>query len=302
MQQRRILALILIAICFLASVYGIQRRQADEGLVFRPTRDRLELISLEGTINSSRSNPNGALAVRDHLFTAGEDESIKGVLLVINSPGGTVGPSEEVYQAAMQLREKKPLVVSMLNVAASGGYYVASAANKIYSNSGALTGSIGVILSDLNVRTLLDRVGVEPVTFKTGTYKDILSPFRPVTDVEKKLLQELLQSTYEQFVQDVSKGRTDPSMNRTMTVAAVRKVADGRIFTGVQAKVNGLVDELGTQEDAEKELRNLARQRFGLDESIELPLERVRPMFWGTFGCADCAIRTGFLVPQCAVG
>jgi protease-4 len=279
MQQRRFLALILIAICFLAAVYGIQRRQADEALVFSVPSDRLELVSLEGSINGLRGNPSGAIAARDHLLEALKDDSIKGVLLLINSPGGTVGASKEVYQAAMQLREKKPLVVSMLDVAASGGYYIASAANQIYSNPGTLTGSIGVILSNFNVRSLLDRVGIEPITFKTGLYKDILSSFRPITDGEKKLLQDLLQNTYEQFVQDVVKGRTDASTKRTMTVAAIRKLADGRVFTGQQAKANGLVDELGTQEDAEQALRKLARQRFGLDGTAELPLVRARPSF-----------------------
>jgi protease-4 len=154
----------------------------------------------------------------------------------------------------------------MLDVAASGGYYAASAATKIYANAGTLTGSIGVILSGLNVRELLDRVGVEAQVIKTGPYKDIFSPYREISEPEQKLLQDLLQDTYRQFIDDVHTGRS-------MDLEAVRTLADGRIYTGKQAVDNGLVDELGTYNQAVNALREAAREKFKLSKDTEeLPI------------------------------
>jgi protease-4 len=270
MQLHRILALVLVVICFVAATFGIQRRQAEDDLNLRQSlgtgQDRIELVSLEGAITGTRSSL-GALAVRDRLRELRKETSVKGVLLQINSPGGTVGASKELYEAVMELREAKPVVVSMLDVAASGGYYAASAATKIYANQGTLTGSIGVILNSLSFRELIGRVGIESRTFKTGEFKDILSPYRALTDPEKQILQDLLQSTYESFISDVAKGRN-------LDLGKVRKLADGRIYTGNQAKENGLVDAVGTQNDALQELRRLAREKFKLPESRELPLRR----------------------------
>jgi protease IV len=270
MQLNRIIALILVAVCFVATAFGIQRRQTQEAFDLKGVergRDRLELVSVDGAITGARSGLNSAIAVRNRLMEIKDVSGIKGVLLTINSPGGTVGASKEVYEAVKKLRETKPVVVSMLDQATSGGYYIASAANKIYANAGTLTGSIGVILSGLNVKELFTRIGVEPQTIKTGPYKDIFSPFRPISDPEKELLQGLLTSTYEEFVSDVAKGRK-------MDVAAVRKLADGRIYTGTQAKENGLVDAIGTYEDAVADLRKQVRTKFNIPESVELPIER----------------------------
>ncbi|WP_019499096.1 signal peptide peptidase SppA [Pseudanabaena sp. PCC 6802] len=270
MQLNRIIALVLVAVCFVATAFGIQRRQADEAFSLKSIekgRDRLELISIDGAITGARTGLNSAIAVRNRLMEIEDVSGIKGVLLTINSPGGTVGASKEVYEAVKKLTEKKPVVVSMLDQATSGGYYIASAANKIYANAGTLTGSIGVILSGLNVKELFTRIGVEPQTIKTGPYKDIFSPFRPISDPEKELLQGLLTSTYEEFVADVAKGRK-------MDVAAVRKLADGRIYTGTQAKENGLVDAIGTYDDAVADLRKQVRAKFNLPESTDLPIER----------------------------
>jgi protease IV len=270
MQLNRIIALVLVVVCFVAAAFGIQRRQSETAFDFKgleKNRDRIELVSLEGEINGTRSISTGAIAVRNRLREIGEDNRIKGVLLSINSPGGTVAASQEVYAAVKQLREQKPVVVSMLDLATSGGYYIASAANKIYANPGTLTGSIGVILSSVNVKELFDRIGIESQTLKTGPYKDIFSPFRAASDQEKQLLQALLQNTYEEFIGDVAKGRK-------MDLEAVRKLADGRIYTGRQAKENGLVDEIGTYEDAVADLRKQVRAKFQIPESQDLPIER----------------------------
>jgi protease-4 len=235
-------------------------------------RDRLELVSLDGAITGARASSSGAMAVRDRLRELIEDESVKGVLLSINSPGGTVGASKELYQAVKDLSETKPVVVSMLDQATSGGYYAASSATKIYANAGTLTGSIGVILSGFNAKELLDRVGIQPQTIKTGPYKDIFSPFRELGDPERQLLQDLLQSTYQEFITDVSKGRK-------LDLEVVRKLADGRLYTGQQAKDNKLVDAIGTLDVAIADLRTLSRKKFNLPESIELPIRKTPASF-----------------------
>jgi protease IV len=270
MQLNRIIALVLVAVCFVAAIFGIQR-QSEESFNMRKaldrSSDRLELVSLEGAITGGRGTSAGAMSVRNRLLELKNADLVRGVLLSINSPGGTVGASKEVYEAVRQLREIKPVVVSMLDQATSGGYYIASGATKIYANAGTLTGSIGVILNGFNVRGLLDRVGIEPQTIKTGPYKDIFSLTRQLGDPERQLLQDLLQSTYLEFITDVSKGRN-------MDLEVVRKLADGRIYTGRQAKENKLIDELGTLDDAIKDLRKLARDRFKLAETKELPIDR----------------------------
>jgi protease-4 len=269
MQLNRIIALALVAVCFISATFGIQRRQMDEALNFKKVldRDRLELVSLDGAISGGRGSASGAMGVRDRLRDLIDDESVKGVLLSINSPGGTVGASKELYEAVKDLSAKKPVVVSMLDQATSGGYYAASPATKIYANAGTLTGSIGVILSGFNAKELLDRVGIQSQTIKTGPYKDIFSPFRELSEPERQLLQELLQSTYQEFISDVAQGRK-------MDLEVVRKLADGRIYTGRQAKDNKLVDALGTLDEAIADLRSLSRKKFNISEQRELPIRK----------------------------
>ena len=269
MQLNRIIALVLVAVCFVSATFGIQRRQMDESLDLKKAldRDRLELVSLDGVITGARASSSGAIAVRDRLRELIEEESVKGVLLSINSPGGTVGASKELYEAVKDLSATKPVVVSMLDQATSGGYYAASPATKIYANAGTLTGSIGVILSGFNAKELLDRVGIKSQTIKTGPYKDIFSPFRDLGDPERQLLQDLLQNTYQEFISDVSKGRK-------LDLEVVRKLADGRIYTGQQAQENKLVDALGTLDQAIADLRSLSRKKFNIPESKELPIRK----------------------------
>ncbi len=269
MQLNRIIALVLVVVCFVSATFGIQRRQMDEALNLKKVldRDRLELVSLDGVITGTRASASGAMAVRDRLRELIEEDAVKGVLLSINSPGGTVGASKELYAAVKDLSEKKPVVVSMLDQATSGGYYTASSATKIYANAGTLTGSIGVILSGFNAKELLSKVGIQAQTIKTGPYKDIFSSFRDLSEPERQLLQDLLQSTYQEFITDVSKGRK-------LDLEVVRKLADGRIYTGSQAKENKLVDAIGTLDEAIIDLRTLARKKFNLSETKELPIRK----------------------------
>jgi len=275
MQLNRIIALVLVVVCFAAAALGITRRQTQESIdltAFRNKGDRLELVTLSGAISGSGSSGTSAKAVWERLIELRSEDQVRGVLLSINSPGGTVGMSKEVYAAVRELRELKPVVVTMLDQAASGGYYIASAATKIYANAGTLTGSIGVILSGFNVKELFNKVGIEAQTIKTGPFKDIFSPYKQISDPERELLQELLQSTYQEFVSDVADGRK-------MDLEVVKKLADGRIYTGSQAKANGLVDAIGTSEDALDDLRGMARKQFSLPANQKLPLERTPATF-----------------------
>lgn len=269
MQLNRIIALVLVVVCFVSATFGIQRRQMSEALNLKKVldRDRLELVSLDGAISGARGSAAGAMSVRDRLRELIDDEPVKGVLLLINSPGGTVGASKELYEAVKDLAAKKPVVVSMLDQATSGGYYAASPATKIYANAGTITGSIGVILNGFNAKELLDRVGIKSQTVKTGPYKDIFSSFRELGEPERDLLQKLLQSTYQEFITDVSKGRN-------LDLEVVRNLADGRIYTGRQAQENKLVDALGTLDQAIADLRGLARKKFDIPTDRELPIRK----------------------------
>jgi protease-4 len=177
------------------------------------------------------------------------------LLLRIDSPGGTVGDSQEIHAALLRLREKGCRVVASFgNISASGGVYVGVAAEKIVANPGTITGSIGVILRGNDLSRLLERLGIRFETVKSGLYKDILSPDRALTEAERTLLQDLIDASYHQFVAAVAEGRG-------LSEPAVRAFADGRVFTGAQALELGLVDALGDEETA----RQLAATLGGLD-------------------------------------
>jgi len=169
------------------------------------------------------------------------------LVLRIDSPGGTVGDSQEIYAGICRLREtaKTQVIASFGNIAASGGVYIGVACDRIMANAGTITGSIGVILRGNNLEKLLDRVGISFKTIKSGQFKDILSFDRPLSTEEGQILQSLIDNSYEQFVSVVAQGRK-------LSPATVRSFADGRIFTGEQALELGLVDRLGTEADAKR--------------------------------------------------
>ena len=188
-----------------------------------------------------------------------EEREFPALLLRIDSPGGTVGDSQEIHNAILRLRKKGcHVVASFGNISASGGVYVGVGAEKIVANPGTITGSIGVILRGNNISKLLDRLGIRFETVKSGIYKDILSPDRALSEEERALLQSLIDSSYEQFVQAVAEGRG-------LTPEVVRTFADGRVFTGAQAKELGLVDEIGDEDHA----RLLAIKMAKLDEKTK---------------------------------
>jgi len=172
-----------------------------------------------------------------------EDDAVKAIVLRINSPGGGVGPSQEIYREVEKTVKLKKVVVSMGAVAASGGYYVAAGADGIMANPGTITGSIGVIMGFTNFQELLAKIGLTPVVVKSGEFKDTGSPSRKMTDAERKLLQEVVDTIHRQFVTAIVKGRH-------LDIETVDSIADGRIFSGEKALKIGLVDRLGNFEDA----------------------------------------------------
>lgn len=223
--------------CFVLLVIYLIRSAGDMGGHVRiPLGRNVAVVELKGALLSSKE-------IVDQIHSAGENDHIKGVVLLINSPGGGVAPSQEIYSEIRKLGKKKPVVASMSSVAASGGYYVASAADKIVANPGTLTGSIGVIMEFSNVEGLLHKLGLKSFVVKSGKYKDVGSPNRPMTEKEREYIQQLIDSVHKQFVSAVAEGRG-------MDIEAVNIISDGRILTGEQALELGLIDELGNLYDA----------------------------------------------------
>ncbi|MBM4136652.1 MAG: signal peptide peptidase SppA [Nitrospira sp.] len=198
--------------------------------------DRVALIRIEGIITDSKN-------VIDEIKEYVKDPSIKAIILRIDSPGGAVAPAQEIYEEVRKAAAKKKIVVSMGTVAASGGYYIASPANKIIANPGTLTGSIGVIMEIPNIEGLMNKLGIKTEVVKSGSHKDMASVFRGIRKEERDILQNVLDNVHSQFIKAVAEGRK-------MLINDVKKIADGRVFTGEQALKAGLVDELGNLEDA----------------------------------------------------
>lgn len=203
-----------------------------------PLRSRVALIRIEGPIIDSKD-------AIDEIKGYAKDHSAKAIVLRVDSPGGAVAPSQEIYEEVKKAVAEKPVVVSMGSVAASGGYYISSPATRIFANPGTLTGSIGVIMELPNLEGLMNKIGIKTEVIKSGRHKDIASAFRTMGKEEREILQGVMDNVHEQFMKAVSEGRK-------IRMEEVRKIADGRVFTGEQAKTYGLVDELGTLEDAIK--------------------------------------------------
>jgi protease-4 len=197
--------------------------------------EKVAIIEVKGVIVDAQPTIEKLIQFR-------KNRNVKAIIVRVDSPGGGVGPAQEIYSEIKKAQREKKILVSVGSVAASGGYYIACAADKILANPGSITGSIGVIMESVNVEDLLHKVGVQSVIVKSGKHKDIGSPFRAMTEEEKKLLQSVLDNVHDQFIRAVAEGRNLP-------VAEVRQLADGRIFSGEQAKDLGLVDELGTLQD-----------------------------------------------------
>ena len=194
------------------------------------------IVEINGMILSSKKTIKNIKTFRD-------DDAIKAIILRIDSPGGGIGPAQEIYREIMKTRKEKKIITSMGSVAASGGYYIASATSGIVANPGTITGSIGVLMEYANIMEIAKKIGISPVVIKSGKYKDMGSPLRELKDSEKKLFQELVDELHLQFVNDVAKARDINT--QTMT-----KLADGRVYTGQKALSLKLIDRLGNLDDA----------------------------------------------------
>ena len=231
-------------------------------------QDKVAVIRVEGVILDAQ-------ATIGDLKHFSENPLVKAIVLRIDSPGGGVVPSQEIHDAVKRIKNKsnKVIIASMGTVAASGGYYIAAATDRIIANPGTQTGSIGVIMETANLEGLLKKVGVEGVVIKSGRFKDVGSPLRKMSDEEKKLLQSVMDDVHHQFIQAVADGRS-------LELSEVEPLADGRIFTGRQAKEARLVDELGDLEDAIRIAAEVAgiegeprvvepRKRFSIRDMLE---------------------------------
>ena len=239
--------------------------------------DRVQVVDVEGELVQSRP-------ILEQLKRYEDSNSVKAILLNVDSPGGGVAVSQEIYTEVKRLREKKDkIVVAYLSsTGASGAYYISCAANKIVANPGTIVGSIGVIAEWVNYADLLEWAKLKNIVFKTGEFKDTGSPTRPITDNEKKYFQGLIDDMYVQFVEAVAAGRK-------LDLQAVRAMADGRVFTGRAAKERKLIDETGNFQDAVDLTAKLAgisgkprlirsvRQRVTLLDVLTTDLSRLVP-------------------------
>ena len=235
--------LFLVLFGFMLLAYSAVKSASFTSDVESSAGARVGLVEVKGTIGSE--GPQGADAdkIVKLLKKYEKDDEIKSIVLRVDSPGGSVAPSQEIHDAVKRIKGKKKVVVSMGGLAASGGYYISAPADKIYAEPGTLTGSIGVIFTHFNVRGLLEWAKIDETTLKAGKYKDTLSPFRPLQDTDREEIQSISDDIYGQFVKAVAEGRGLPE-------AKVREIAEGRIYTGHKAKELKLVDELGGLDDA----------------------------------------------------
>ncbi len=239
MEKRRpllssclIVALVLV---FLAGLSAITFSWWKEDSLFT-SKDKVGVIEINGLITKS-------LPTLKQLRKFSEQDHIKAIVLRIDSPGGAVGPSQEIMREIEKTRKKKKVVASMGTMAASGGYYVACAADVIMASPGTATGSIGVIMKLMNVEDLIKRLGVDFYSIQSGDLKDLGSPFRPMSPQERAVLQSLLDDIHTQFIADIAR-------NRKIPLEKAKQLSDGSVYTGQQAKTLGLVDEMGNFEDA----------------------------------------------------
>lgn len=287
-MEKRGIAAALVTLCLISVIIGIintlnptlkqdstESNQSFQS-VFSSSGNKIALISLVGPIASEQSSgimssdQFSAESVKRSIARATEDNSVKGVLFAINTPGGTVAMSQEIHAAVMRLRAKKPVVFAMSDVAASGGYYIACAGDRIFAEPGTLTGSIGVIFSTFNAQQLFsEKLGIKSNVIKSGKFKDIGSMYRTMSPEEKSLLQDIINNSYQQFLGAITEGRVNrndkyDTEKTPLTLTTLKQYADGRVFTGEQAKKLGFVDSLGGTYEADKAIQKMAKSKFHL--------------------------------------
>ena len=235
-------------------------------------KNKVLLLEVSGLISSHESEgllserPSLLAQMKEMLTRAADDKRVKAVVLRINSPGGTVTASDILYHELVAFKEKRkiPVIASIMDVGASGGYYVAMAADKVVVHPSSITGSLGVIMLTVNARGLLEKVGIEATAVKSGPRKDMGSPFRSLTEDEQAIFQGVILGFYDRFLAVIKEGR------RNLTAADIKKLADGRIYSGEQATALGLVDGVGYLDDA----IDLAKRESGLTEATVVTYRR----------------------------
>jgi protease-4 len=255
-------AIIVLTLLFFAFITGVGFGiilSKEDALSRGP---RVAVLRIEGVI----LDPNSYL---ESLSKIKKDESIKALVLRIDSPGGAVGPSQEIYREVQKISETKPVVASLGSIGASGGYYIACAAKKILANPGTITGSIGVVAQFVNYEELLRWAKIDVETVKSGEFKDVGSPFREMTEEEKKYIQGLMDNVHSQFKLAVAKGRG-------IELKDINKIADGRIFTGEQARDLGLIDDFGTLSDAIRIAANMGGIKEKEPDVVYYPKPKTR--------------------------
>ncbi|MFB3884294.1 MAG: signal peptide peptidase SppA [Thermodesulfobacteriota bacterium] len=224
--------------------------------------DKIAVVEIKGVITQSSG-------VIEEINQYQEDERVKAIILRIDSPGGGVGPSQEIHREVLRIKSKKTVITSMGSVAASGGYYIACASDLIVANPGTITGSIGVLMEFANLEELFKKIGIKGVVVKSGEHKDIGSPLREMTPEEKQILQTVIDNVHRQFIQAVAEGRK-------MDQEKVTQIADGRILTGEQAKEAGLVDYIGNLQDA----IDITAKKVGIEGKPNVIYPRKRLSVW----------------------
>lgn len=263
-----LIVLIFVGISFLILAKSISHRSGKT--YYYETKGsgsgKIAIVDLDYTIISSESIVRQFKKYR-------EDKSIKAILLRIDSPGGGVAASQEMYEEVKKTRDSgKPVVVSVGSIAASGGYYVACGSSLIVANPGSITGSIGVIAQFINIREMADKLGIKETTIKSGDLKDSGNPFRDMNESDRQYFQEIVMDCYDQFLNVVS-------MERKIDIETLKGIANGRVFTGKQAKEMNLIDTLGTYEDAIKITAKLAN----IEGDPVIVKEKVRKLFLEMF-------------------
>ncbi len=234
------------------SMFSVSQKPEEQIIEQGSTANRIVQLEVNGTIINnpgSGSNPFGSGGYQHEQFlkkleAIKKDDSIKGVLLYVNSPGGGVYESAQIHDQLLEIKKAgKTIYVSMGGMAASGGYYISAPADRIFASNETFTGSLGVIMQSINYQQLANDFGIKFNTFKSGEFKDIMSPTRPMSEEDRQIIQALVDESYEQFVEVIASGREMPKDK-------VYELADGRIYSGKQAVENGLVDEIGFKDEA----------------------------------------------------
>ena len=243
---------VFLGLLLLYAAYAIGTRSSSGSKFSFGTKDKIAVLTVQDVILDSDKYLQSLNKIR-------KNKSVKAIVVRINSPGGAVGPSQEIYSELENIKEKFPVVASMGAVAASGGYYIACAADTIYANPGTITGSIGVIAQFLSYKDLLNWAKVDVEVIKSGKFKDVGSPFRTMNEEDKKYFQQLIDNVFDQF-------KTTVSVTRGLDNEQLNAIADGKVFSGEQAQELNLVDELGNLNDAIA----FAAKQAGIDGDPEL--------------------------------